>query len=445
MRRVRDLIQPVSSVAVALSSIEERDMAYAVIALTKYLQEIGKAVGVIISNPLSPEMDSLFKEHGVVYTNEAAPLRYVVSVDYGESGIDKVLHDIDKDSQKVKFYIVPSSGEFDFDDVKFDKEGSNYDLTMTLGVKSFSEMGDIYEKADHLFKENDVISFVDQDVESLGDETVQLRPGQSYSGLIRALVGHEMTDEIRELLIVGLVDDIKLLEGGADTEALGDLHEASKSGVDINDLIKRRYFSKTYKNVDLQIKLMHNLRLDRVAKVIWSIVSREDMDFAGVDKSTLDTKGRIIFNLSSEFDIAFAAYELERGLIKVVVESNNSKYSASKIAGVYKGRGNDQHAAFILRDINRSEFEKTISTLLKDLYDVTLRSEAGDLIPESSPIPAEVSEMSGTEIEYYDGMTTEEPIEPLTNPLHNDKNMSDVADGPIGLETGNDEDDLLDY
>ena len=464
MEKTHNLIEQSTTVAICTDSIKNDDIANSIIALTKYLQNKGKTVGVIIAETPVKKYKALFKKHDVVYTNSATPLRYVVSINYGKSGVEKVLHDIDEQNQKVMFYIIPTDSSFDFDDIEYSHEGSNYDLTITIGLSQYSEMGKVYETAEYLFKENSVIA-ISEGSKKIGDEFISVGSG-SYSKAVRTVIGDNLDDEIRSILVDALVEDIKFLEGGVDKEQVEELSEITASGFDFNELLQRTYFSKSYKNLDLQIKLMTNIRVDKRSRVIWSIVSKDDMKFAGVDRNTLDTKGRIIFNISDEFDIAISAYEVEKDLFKIVLESNlPEKYSAINLANVYDGRGNERHSVFVIKDTPRKDIEKNLFLVMENVFgirasatgvsvknDTTKKpdSDGKDILPGYEK-PEETS--ITTDSPKYKGVEkfAEDKQFPLTEPVVNGKNEADItpAEEPVvvGSEvavTKSEYDDLLD-
>jgi hypothetical protein len=149
-------------------------------------------------------------------------------------------------------------------------------------------------------------------------------------------------------------------------------------GADFNKLISDNYFSKSQPNLDLQIELMKSVKRDGDAKVIWSVVDNQALQKVGVTASNLDVRGRIPFNISSDFDLAFAVYEIDKGTLRVVIESNNTdKYSASVIAGVFDGEGGEAHAEATVKGFSASDFESRVFPILKDLYGLQIGSSAG--------------------------------------------------------------------
>ena len=180
MDKSLELFKNSTNVAICIKGDANEDLMLSAIALTKYLQNEGKAVGVLVSSKPSQEINKLFKKYDVVYTRSAEPKRYVVSINYGDAGIEKVLHDVDEENNKVVFYIEPTTKDFSFDNVEYSEEGSNYDLTVTLGLKSYQEMGKIYSAAGYLFEDNSVVSITHRS-DSLGEEVIKVNKGTTYA------------------------------------------------------------------------------------------------------------------------------------------------------------------------------------------------------------------------------------------------------------------------
>lgn len=440
MERVNSLIQKAENIAICTQAITDEDIANSIIALTKHLQNKGKAVGIIISKEPDADVVKLFKDYDVVYTTSASPLRYVVSIDYGKSKVEKVLHEVDEENNKVMFYIEPTGKDFDFDNVEYSQEGNSYDLTITIAIDSFQRMGEVYKIADYLFKENEVISIARGD-KTLGDEFIPV--SGNYTRTIKKVIGKTDDKDINELLSHALLEDIDIFEGNLKAESLEEIAEYTREGLDFSDLLVDKYYSKSYSNLDLQIKMMSNIRVDREARIIWSIVDRDDLKFAGVNRKSLDTKGRIMFNISSDFDLAFAAYEVESQLLKVVVESNDPEvYSAVDIASEFKGRGTDRHATFVMKDTPRKDFEKRLFELLKKFYLINVNSadvefdtpQANENIQKDTPIDTGTSDSL-----HYDGIVDipESTEIPLTQPIINGKNSGTFSDSinPVVIDS----------
>lgn len=369
-------IQNSTKIAVCTDEVVTLDQAYSLAVVAKYLQSIGKEVSVIVAQKLSPDYSNFFVSRNLEITHEAKPLSYVISIDYGSTGLDKVTYDTNEESGVLKFYIVPNTGVFDFENVEYSTEGKAHDLTVTLGITSFKDMGEVYDNSSYLFKENKVISIA-KGIDSLGDTFIKVDDENLLLlGMYSAIREQKPSEEIVNLVLEGMFQMHNVLEGGESNAVWNTIGMLAGDGGNIDQAMRDTYFSKSYQNLDLQIKLMHNIKVAKDVGVIWSTVSNEDLKFCGLDKDTLDLKGRIPFNVSGEFDLAIAAYEIVKDSVRVIVESNNTdKYSAIQIANVFDGNGNDSHAEFVIEDMPIKAFSKRFFTVLSDMYDTQVEGK----------------------------------------------------------------------
>lgn len=373
-------LQEAKKIVICTPSISTSDSLYFVIALIKYLQDNGSSVDLILKETPSNEIKSKLDEHGIAVLKDVKPLNYVISIDYSKTGIEKVTYDADEENGQLKFYITPTDGVFDFDNIEYATEGSSYDLTITYGLKSYKDMGKIFESNPHIFNSDaKVLNFISE-VESLGDDYVNIEESNGYANKLYQILGSSVKGDTLEVLIKGMLDEYRVVEGETNPEMWKLISDAAEQGVDINKLIRDKYYSKSYANLDVQIKLMHNVQVDKSSGVIWSVVSKDDLDFCGVTETTLDLKGRVIYNISKDFNLAIAVYEIAKSKLRVVVESNNSqKYSALKIAEIFNAdadAGSPSQAQFIISDMALKDFETKFFTVLKELYSIDVRGSS---------------------------------------------------------------------
>jgi hypothetical protein len=368
-------IQNSTKIALCSNTIDSVDKAYSLALLMRYFDSIGKDATLILPNGIDQSMLSIVTALGLEFSNDAKPLSYVISIDYGTSELEKVTYDTDEESGMLKFYIVPSGGGFDFENVEYSTEGKSYDLTITLGIDSFRDMGNVYDNNGYLFKDNEVIS-ISQGAESLGDTFVNILDDETYVYGTYTLIKEKLTTELKTFTLTGILALDTFLEGGAAKSSWGALGELVKDGADIDEALRDRYFAKSYSNLDLLIKKMHNIKVAKDAKVIWSTVSLEDMKYCNLKPDDLDVSGRLPFNISKDFALAIGAYQIGDSKVRIVIESNDiSMYSASNIAGVFGGSGNEKRAEAIVNDLSIKDFEKRFFTVLSDMYDTEVKGQ----------------------------------------------------------------------
>ncbi len=372
---VRSKFEKAKKIAICLPEDPDKEIVYSALILCEFINSIGKESSLLVASSLDRQLKKLFEERSIAIQSNAKPISYVVSIDYGKSNIDSITYDRDDDKNILYFYITPSNGDFDFKNVEFSTEGSSYDLIITIGVKSFKDIGSVYEDNKELFSKTDVVSIVKGN-EKLGDNSFNIPTETSMIYGVRTFIGDDISEDLSTEILARLIELEPVIEGEPRDNFYSELKELSESGAKFSDAIKQKYFKKTFSNLDLQIKIMHNIQLDRGNRVIWSKVNHDDMKFCNINEETLDVSGRIIFNISEDFDLAFAVYEIEKSNLFVICESNDpSKYSAIKIASVFNGTGDDSHAVFTINNMPIKDFEKNVFIVLKDIYGIEVEGK----------------------------------------------------------------------
>jgi hypothetical protein len=355
-------------IAICIPSEATDEVLGAAKILGEHVIEKGKDVSLLVSASIDDETKKEFDDVNIPVLTNAKPISYVVAVDYGESNIESITYDRNDKENTLYFYITPTNGHFDFKNVEFSTQGNTFDLIITLGVTSFKEIGQVYEENKELFSKTDVISIVKGD-DKLGDDVYNIPETTSLIYGVKTFLGEDISEGLSMKILAELVKQEPILEGDPRTESYQEISELTTQGFDLSKALKQKYFSKSYSNLDLQIKLMHNVEVDRANRVIWAKVNHEDLKFCGLDDGDLDLTGRIIFNISKDFDLAFAVYEVNKDKMLIVVESNlPERYSALKIASVFGGKGDVEHAEFTIDNMSLKDFEKNVFMVLNDIY-----------------------------------------------------------------------------
>jgi hypothetical protein len=182
--------------------------------------------------------------------------------------------------------------------------------------------------------------------------------------LVRGMSTGE-TDAVAELLLMGLMDHIQILQGNE--YRIGSVEkvvELVKMGADIKKAMKKLYYDRSLGNFEIVRRVMNNVKLDAEAGLIWSSVSSFDLSQSGVSRDDFSLDGRIIFNVCREFDIAFVLYEVKEGEIVVEFESNMRDLDVKDLLPDYKVAGNEARAFFTVRDKTLAVVEQEILEMI---------------------------------------------------------------------------------
>jgi hypothetical protein len=328
------------SIVLFTPTINMVDKAASIIALSKVCLKQGKEFKVICPQEPPQSIKDMLYIEGVEVLKEPKSKEYVVSVDYSKAKIEKVVCKRDEDTRKLNFIITPGDDLFDFKNVELISGGSSFDLMFSLGVKELSKVDEKYKE---LFNVAPVISITKKETD-IGDYKFLINGHKSYSEVIYEFLksfSTDLSEDVLNYLLQGIVTRYRLFEGG-DNNGWLIVANLVKFGADFNKVMKSLYYSKDLANLQLQMKVMENVKIDKNARVIWSEVFTRE-----VQLSNVDLRGKIIFNISRDFDLAFVVYNIDENHVNVVVESNDTdRYSALKIAQVFDGYGSSSRAAF---------------------------------------------------------------------------------------------------
>jgi len=262
---IKKLIAESNSIALCLADIKTLDKACSTAALYLSLIQIGKKVDIYTNESPSGKTEKLFNMLKVEPKEKIEQAKYVIKIDYSKTPIEKVSFDTDEKNGKVYFYITPKGEDFDFDNVEYIKDGSDYDLTIIIGAKKFTDMGEIYQSHPNLFKKKKIISF-SRDMESPCENTVEIPENKSYCTVVYDFVLDNMIENLKkdsaQALLTGVLDYSTTLEGELSDEESSDISDLIHEGADISKALKFVYFSKSVDDVITQSILMENVNID---------------------------------------------------------------------------------------------------------------------------------------------------------------------------------------
>lgn len=313
----------------------------------------------------SPKYSSILESRDIVIKKEFRSKQYIVSIDYGTSNVEKVICKRDEKTNKLNFVITPGDATFSFDNVELIPGGSNLELIIFLGVNAKDFENEPLKTLDKNIKS---IVMAKKDI-SIGTYKLLINGNKSYSEL-----AFEFAKSFSSTLNKSILDDsltgILSKHGLSDTGLImaGTL---VKYGANFNSAMNKVFYSKSYANLDLQIKVMHNVRVDKRARAIWSIVSKEDVKNCGVNLKSLDTKGRIVFNISKDFDVAFVIYHITSKLSKIVIEVNDtSKFSAKDLLKNEKAKGDSSRVVATITGESSKVIEDSVMKVIESVMGV---------------------------------------------------------------------------
>ncbi|MBN2100924.1 hypothetical protein JW710_03460 [Candidatus Dojkabacteria bacterium] len=399
--KIGEKIRGAKKILVCINNRSSLDTHLAALSFVFYLRDMNKNALICVNGKLSAKHEKLFKDAEVDYKNALEPLNYVISIDHSGGEIEKVSYD-DKDG-KFNLYITPTDGVkgFDFDDVSYSYGGTSFDLVFVFGARSLRWLRDLYKNNKEVFDKNTLVNINNlkgaQEFGEIRLVDTEISVCEIVYGLLNAKSTLSST-KIMDLLIKGVVDHFQLFQrGDFKISSVETLMTLVKAGADLKDAIQNLYFSRDIGNFEITRKAMVNMKYDKDSKLAWSGVSLFDINRSGIDRDSFVLDGRIIFNISNSFDLAFVMYEVADNEVWVEFESNLDKYNARNIMSSYSPSGNASRVFFTVSGKSMLEVEQEILKLLKETLGVSGFAPVTGASDASSGITLEGEEQVLTE------------------------------------------------
>lgn len=368
MPEVNDLYQLINSaqnILVVFKGEFNNSSITKLIPLFDVLNSKGKISTLLTLDGASEELITQAKEKGINLVTSLPPSEYIVTIDYGSSGVEKVTYDTDKDNGKLVFKILPSSAGFSFDKVEFTEGGGKFEATITIGINNPQELRDFYDSNEYLFKENKVFKI---------DSLTQILSLLSSNS-------DELTPSLATRILESTLEGVHLIEGAPEDKDMKTLFNLVDGGAVLTEAIKNRYYSKPDEYLELIKTLLSEVRTSN--KVIYSLLNKYKVEKFGLEE--IQNIGRLPFNYLANYDLAILFIQNTDDHMYILVQSNNfAKYSASTIAGVFGGEGDAGHAFAKLDDMKLEDINKRFSPILKDLYNLDFSADFEEVDVDNS-------------------------------------------------------------
>ncbi len=354
------------SIGVFCKEITNLDKTMSIITISRLCKKENKTFELICLNEIKNNYKKYLVDEGIEILNSPRSKNYVVSIDYSSTNIEKVVCNRDESTNKLNFVITPGDELFTFDNVDLISGGTNFDLIFSFGLKDITGLEDNVKE---VFNDSKIISITKKEGD-LGDFKFLINEDKSYSEVVLEFAkgfSKNLSEEIFNPLLKGVIGRYRLGESSSPDGWLlaGNL---IKYGADLEKAFKEIYYKKDNANFNLQKTLMSDVKIDGC--VALSKVDIKDMSF-----SDLDVRGKILFNISQDFDIVVAVYIKKDKDFKVVIESNDIEiYSAIDFAQLYNGIGNKKRAVFSVKDVQKNDFSREFLENFKKVFDITIQS-----------------------------------------------------------------------
>lgn len=371
-------ISGLETVAICVPAIQNLDTLYSIVYLHEILRGANSKITISLLYDTVPPAKaiSILDSYEISHKDSAPELNYVVTIDYGDVGLERITHFNDEESGELKFYIYPNEADkrFDFKNITYKTEGESFDLVITVGANGFDDFDKLYQESRSLFIDSDTIAFTRTD-KNFADEAFVLRGNSLLIDLIDLFL-EDSSQTALKAAATGLIHTQDMLEGDPVSRMWVQLGEIARKGVKVGEALDNVYYQKSFENVVAYSLLMEDILYDDETKIAWAKVTLSDLKRNNIKPSQLDLKGRIPFHISKDIDLSIAVFEVADSQLRVIIESRDpEKYDTTRIAGVFSGYGSKSHSTFKIDDLSIEKFESRFFMVLKDVYGLNVDAD----------------------------------------------------------------------
>lgn len=367
IQELRSQITSASNILLILPYLIDYDAVATASLLVKLIQRgSDKRVSIASSQSLLQEYLEILKKVDIdsnKVLKSIEPISYVISVADIQ---DKVNVSWNRNNNDLDLVLIPEKGEVDFSKVNFSRQGGTYDLVIVINAAKLPHLGQIYERNRGLFESYNLISIGKSlETESGNKKSILPLDYSSTSELIfdnYSELGGEVDEVIAEITAYGLIgrtDGLQRTKSTKTFQILSDL--AGKYNIDISKLFQEFNSKLAKSDLNLEERIIRNLKVDDSRKTIYSSLSLADFNALNFKPENFDASKFIPKNIKGNYNYAFLAYEKGINHTIVLIQSLNPENNLQLVASELNAYPNTSYA--------QAEFmvnaEKSISQTLK--------------------------------------------------------------------------------
>jgi phosphoesterase RecJ-like protein len=352
------------------------DSLGSLLALNAVLTKIGKET-LVISSGAIPTVYSFLSNIDSIKNDLDGIKDFMIFLSEEKAKVARLSYKLE--DNRLKIVISPKSGNFSPSDVNFAYGDFHYDLIIILDTDNLERLGNVYRGNTEMFYKTDTlnidhhignsyfgkINWIDESASSVCEILVSL---------IEALEsdqGKLMDDNIATALLLGIMTDTNIFQNPATTsKSLTVAAQLIAAGGD-RDLISKKVFqTHSYSTLKIWGKILSKLDSYPALGLVWSEVSKQDLDLTGADEEALS---QAVNNLlyTTEGAKIVVLFSEANGMIKISLRSTEN-FDVAAVAKDFGGGGHEKAAGFKMEGLTLEEAKRIV---LKKLRGIILGEE----------------------------------------------------------------------
>lgn len=399
------------------------DSVGSLLALKRILQEIGKKVSVVVSDPIPNSLTFLPDISDIKKTVDGSN-DLVLKVNIENIDIEKIA--TNADGKTLDIILTPQNGKFDADSVKVESGKPSYDAIIVLDTPDVDKIDKIYDEFTELFFETPVVN-IDHHAGNEYFGTINLvdltatSTAEILVAIFEALGKSKPDEDTATLLLAGITADTASFKNTNTTpKTLTVAAQLLAAGAHQQEIIQNFYKMKTLKTLKLWGKILSNVQKDTEYRIVWSKVNNDDFVLSGVTiEGAKEVMDEMLANTPNA-DVVALLVETDKGMVTVLLKGIKGT-DVLKIAEVFGGSGQALAATFEMKNVQLAEAETKV---LDEIKKIRAKKLGRPIADETETVQADV------QVEKVDEVEPEKVVEEVKveAPVQKDEKTEDARE-----------------
>ena len=314
-QQIFETIQKSSHPLIAFRKNWSGDAVATSLALRAVLRKLGKPMVDVASDGFIPPKNFSFLPDVETIKPTINNLRkLIISLDVTDNRIGGLHYEMN--NGKLNIFVAPEARNIDAKDVSTALSDYKYDLALVLDTPDLESLGSVYRDNSEFFYRTPVVN-IDHSPSNEQFGQINLVEMNSTStaeilfNLLESLNPQLIDEEVATLLLAGMISKTRSFKSANVTpRTLGIASQLVARGGRREEIIKNLYQTKTIGTLKLWGRALMRLKSDPSAKIVWSLLTRDDFITSGAEEEELPEVIDELISNSPDAEIVVLFYEI---------------------------------------------------------------------------------------------------------------------------------------
>ncbi|TAK04068.1 hypothetical protein EPO34_02835 [Patescibacteria group bacterium] len=332
------------------------------VGLSLVLAKLGKSPEIVANDGATPKTLAFLGAQDVKTSLEKLR-RFRITLDTSKVAIDEIAQTRTADALVIE--VSPKAGFWEPHDVATAADGYRFDLIVTLGASDLEACGGPYRDNPDFFYAVPVVNLD----HAPGNEhygavnhvdLAACSVGESLAALVTQMDPDLMDADVATAFLTGMIAKTKSFKApGLTPKTLEAAAKLVALGARRDDIVGSLYRTRSVATLRLWGRALARLKLEKEAKLAWTLIGRQDFLHAGADEADLPDVIEELIASCPDAHVAAILYESRDGSVRAVIRAERP-HDAQELACVFAPTGSREEARARFTDKTISEAERIL-------------------------------------------------------------------------------------